>query len=95
MLARAMTRAAFGIILLVMGASVVSAATIGVSPVRATLSANQKIEAITVRNNGTEPMSMQLEVMNWSQQDGNDVFTPTRELLVNPPIFTVPPENRS
>ena len=91
MLARTMTRAAFGIILLVMGASVVSAATIGVSPVRATLSANQKIEAITVRNNGTEPMSMQLEVMNWSQQDGNDVFTPTRELLVNPPIFTVPP----
>ena len=91
MLARAMTRAAFGIILLVMGASVVSAATIGVSPVRVTLSANQKIEAITVRNNGTEPMSMQLEVMNWSQQDGNDVFTPTRELLVNPPIFTVPP----
>jgi fimbrial chaperone protein len=62
-----------------------------VSPVRATLSANQKIETITVRNTGTEPMSVQLEVMSWSQQDGEDVFTATREVLANPPIFTVPP----
>jgi len=70
---------------------VVSAASIGVSPVRATLSANQKIETITMRNTGTEPMSVQLEVMSWSQQDGEDVFTATREVLANPPIFTVPP----
>jgi fimbrial chaperone protein len=33
---------------------------------------------------------MQLEVLNWSQEEGNDVFTPTRELIVNPPIFTIP-----
>jgi fimbrial chaperone protein len=32
---------------------------------------------------------MQLEVLNWSKEDGNDVFTPTRELIVNPPIFTI------
>jgi fimbrial chaperone protein len=62
-----------------------------VSPVRATLSANQKIETITVRNTGSELMSVQLEVMSWSQQDGEDVFTATREVLANPPIFTVPP----
>jgi len=34
---------------------------------------------------------VQLEVMSWSQQDGEDVFTATREVLANPPIFTVPP----
>jgi len=28
--------------------------------------------------------------MSWSQQEGKDVFTATRELLTNPPIFTVP-----
>ena len=37
MLARAMVKAAFGIILFVMGASVASAASLGVSPVRVTL----------------------------------------------------------
>ena len=91
MLKREIIQAAYGLFLLVAGVSVVSAASIGVSPVRATLSADQKVEAITVRNTGTEPMSVQLEVMNWSQQEGKDVFTATREVLANPPIFTVPP----
>ena len=90
MLARAMTKAAFGIILLVMGASVASAASLGVSPVRVTLSESQSMGAITVRNDGAEPVSMQMEMLNWSQAEGKDVLTPTRDLLANPPIFTVP-----
>ena len=90
MLARAMTKAAFGIILLVMGASVASAASLGVSPVRVTLSESQSMGAFTVRNDGTEPASLQMEMLNWSQAEGQDVLTPTRELLANPPIFTVP-----
>ena len=57
---------------------------------RVTLSDKQKIGTITVRNDGTEPVPMQLEVLNWSQEEANDVFTPTRELIVNPPIFTIP-----
>ena len=90
MLARVMTKAAFGIILLVMGASVASAASLGVSPVRVTLSESQSMGAITVRNDGTEPASLQMEMLSWSQAEGQDVLTPTRELLANPPIFTVP-----
>lgn len=90
MLKRVIIQAAYGLFLLVAGVSVVSAASIGVSPVRATLSADQQMGALTVRNNGSEPVSIQLEVMSWSQQEGKDVFTATRELLTNPPIFTVP-----
>ena len=91
MLKREIIQAAYGLFLLVAGVSEVSAASIGVSPVRATLSADQQVGALTVHNTGTEPMSVQLEVMNWSQQEGKDVFTATREVLANPPIFTVPP----
>lgn len=90
MLKRVMIPAAYGLFLFVAGASVVSATSIGVSPVRATLSADQQVGALTVRNTGSEPMSVQLEVMNWSQQEGRDVFTATREVLANPPIFTLP-----
>lgn len=90
MLARAMVKAAFGIILFVMGASVASAASFGVSPVRVTLSESQSMGALTVRNDSTEPASLQMEMLNWSQAEGQDVLTPTRELLANPPIFTVP-----
>ena len=90
MLARAIIKAAFSIILFVMGSSVANAASFGVSPVRVTLSDSQQMGALTVRNDGTEPVSMQLEVLNWSQEAGKDVLTPSRELLANPPIFTVP-----
>jgi fimbrial chaperone protein len=90
MLARAIIKAAFSIILFVMGSSVANAASFGVSPVRVTLSESQQMGALTVRNDGTEPVSMQLEVLNWSQAAGKDVLTPSRELLANPPIFTVP-----
>jgi fimbrial chaperone protein len=90
MLKRVMIQAAYGLFLFVVGVSVVSAANIGVNPVRVTLSENQKMGTLTVRNGGTEPMSMQLEVLNWSQEEGDDVFTPSREVLANPPIFTVP-----
>ena len=90
MLARAIIKAAFSIILFVMGSSVANAASFGVSPVRVTLSESQQMGALTVRNDGTEPVSMQLEVLNWSQEAGKDVLTPSRELLANPPIFTVP-----
>ena len=90
MLKRVIIQAAYGLFLLVAGVNVVSAASIGVSPVRATLSADQQVGALTVRNTGSKPMSVQLKVMNWSQQEGEDVFTATRDVLANPPIFTVP-----
>ena len=48
------------------------------------------METFTVRNNGTEPVMMQMELMSWSQSEGKDVYTATREVLGNPPIFTVP-----
>ena len=90
MLARAIIKAAFGIILFVTGSSAAIAASFGVSPVRVTLSESQSMGALTVRNDGTEPASLQMEMLNWSQAQGQDVLTPTRELLANPPIFTVP-----
>ena len=82
--------AVFGLFFFLAGANVVNAAALGVNPVRVTLSDNQKMGTITLRNDGTEPVSMQLEVLSWSQEESQDVFTPTREMLANPPIFTVP-----
>jgi fimbrial chaperone protein len=90
MLERVLKQAACGLFFFVVCASVANAASFGVSPVRLTLSDSQKIGSLSVRNDGTEPVSMQLEVLNWSQEAGNDVLTPSRELLANPPIFTVP-----
>jgi fimbrial chaperone protein len=91
MLMRVLIQATCGLYFLMIGVTVLNAGSIGVSPIRVTLSTSQKVTGITVSNPGTQPMSIQLELMNWSQQEGKDVFTLTREVLANPPIFTIPP----
>ena len=90
MLTRVIINSFFGLCVFLAGATVVNAANLGVNPVRVTLSDKQKIGTITLRNDGTDPVPMQLEALKWSKEEGEDVFTSTRELIVSPPIFTIP-----
>ena len=90
MMKRIFKQAAYGLFTILSSVSVLNAGSFGISPVIVTLSANQQISEITLNNPGAEPMSLQLEVMNWSEQEGKDVFAPTRDVLVNPPIFNLP-----
>lgn len=60
-----------------------------VTPVRATLSSAQPITALTVRNDGSEPTVVQIEMTQWSQEAGKDLYAATRDVLATPPIFTV------
>jgi len=61
-----------------------------VGPVSATLSADQRVAALTVRNTGAAAATIQLQVMVWSQSGGKDVFAPAEDILATPPIFNVP-----
>ena len=91
MLTRVLKQAACGLFIVLAGASIASGGSFGVSPVRVTLSDDRKISKIIVRNDGAETVTMQMDLLNWSQEEGDDVLTSTRELIANPPIFTVPP----
>src|SRR5947209_8169980 len=55
-----------------------------VTPVRATLTAKQPVAALTVRNESQEATVVQVEVVTWTQRDGNDVYAATRDILVTP-----------
>jgi len=66
-------------------------ANVAVVPVRVSLSATQDKQVISVRNQGTETVAMQVDTVAWSQVDGADQYTPTRELLINPPLFRIAP----
>lgn len=72
--------------------ALVSAAEWNVDPVRVELSPQQQTAAIIVRNESDQPSSIQIQAVAWSQVDGEDVYTATRELLVSPPIATIPPK---
>ncbi len=62
-----------------------------VNPIRVEMSKGATSAAITVRNDGNEPIVVQSSVVGWSQDKGQDVYAPTNEALVTPPIMTVPP----
>lgn len=63
-----------------------------INPVRIELSPEQQTAAITVKNESDQPTSIQIQAVTWSQLDGKDVYTPTKELLVSPPIVTIAPK---
>ncbi len=69
------------------------AAEWNVDPIRVELSQEQPTAAIIIRNESDQPSSIQIQAVVWSQLNGKDVYTPTRELLVAPPIATIPPQS--
>lgn len=67
------------------------AGSFSVNPVRVTLSAQQSVAALSVRNVGTEPSVIQLETYTWTQQGGQDQLATTQQILATPPILMIPP----
>jgi fimbrial chaperone protein len=66
------------------------AGTFSISPLRVELSSRAQTGALTIRNQEAEPVVVQAEAVLWEQMDGEDRLTPTRDVLVSPPVFTIP-----
>lgn len=83
-----------GLFALLAAPSLLSAGALSVSPVRVMLSAKQPVASIVVKNDGTEPSVVQLDLDNWAQTgatEGDDSYALTSDLLATPPIFTIQP----
>jgi fimbrial chaperone protein len=74
-----------------LAASAANAGSFQVNPIRVDLSSSISSGAITVRNDGAEPVVVQASVLEWSQADGGDVYAPTGDALATPPIATIAP----
>lgn len=61
-----------------------------VNPIRVDLSANTRSAALSVRNSGAAPVVVQANIVSWTQENGQDVYTPTKQMLITPPIATIP-----
>ncbi len=80
-------------ILVALGLAVAGWAQAGsfeVNPVGLTLSGTHSTGVVTVTNASDSLTVVQLQVVAWSQENGEHVYTPTRNVLATPPIFTVP-----
>lgn len=90
-LSRAVFAAGLAALAVACWSAVAAGAALELNPVRLTLSRAQPVTALSVRNAGAEPVVLQLKTMAWTQDNGLDLYTPTRELLATPPIFTLAP----
>jgi fimbrial chaperone protein len=75
-----------------LGASITAqAGSLSVSPVVVTLDEKSQNAAITLKNEGTETRVVQTELLRWTQENGENIHAPSRDILINPPIATLRP----
>lgn len=85
MSARGALRNALALALLAV-ASHATAASFGLAPLGVTIAAREQSGSVVVTNTGTDEVVIQVRPYVWTQ-DGQEVRTETRELVLNPPIF--------
>jgi fimbrial chaperone protein len=66
------------------------ASTFNISPIRAELSTAHRTEVLTMMNADDRPVVVQIHVVAWSQQNGEEQLDETRELLATPPVLQIP-----
>lgn len=70
-----------------------AAANLQISPVMINLRAGQGASGITLQNLGEAPVYGQVRVYLWDQKEGDDVLTPTTEVVASPPIIQIGPKS--
>jgi fimbrial chaperone protein len=62
-----------------------------VNPVRVELASDNPIAVLKITNQGQEPLTLQTRTLAWDQNAEGDKFSPSREVLATPPLFTLAP----
>jgi fimbrial chaperone protein len=68
-----------------------AAGSLKVYPVRIELTPKDPVQTMTIQNEGTDVSRVQLRVYAWRQENGEDVFEETRDVLANPALFELAP----
>ncbi|AOK05073.1 fimbria/pilus periplasmic chaperone [Burkholderia sp. AU28942] len=70
-------------------AAVASAATLQITPVTLELPPSAAAAGITLANAGGRPIYGQVRTYRWTQENGDDVLTPTDALAASPPLLQI------
>lgn len=60
-----------------------------IDPIRVALSAKQPTATVTVKNESDQSTTIQIQAVSWSQKEGKDIYSPSSELIVSPPIVSI------
>jgi len=71
----------------IMAAKQSQAGALTISPVSLQMSENQKAISMTIKNDASEETQIQLRVFQWRQENGNDLFSETEDIVISPPFI--------
>lgn len=71
-------------------AQVAVAGSLSVLPVRVEVAATKQFCSLTIGNDGTEVVTVQVRGFRWHQDDGKDALDETQSIAINPSIVTIP-----
>jgi fimbrial chaperone protein len=82
------------ILALALSCGVAAASGLQVSPVTLTLQPAQNADGLWLSNTGDNVVHAQVRVYHWTQENGVEKLTPSRELLVSPPMMQLAVSDR-
>jgi fimbrial chaperone protein len=68
-----------------------AAASLRVAPVELDVAKGGFSTSLMVWNTGKTPVRIQVRVYLWTQKNGEDILTPTKDVVASPPIGTLKP----
>lgn len=71
-----------------------AAAQFSLEPLRLSLPAHKLATALTLGNEGSSPVTVQVELVSWKQDGRGDVFGEPGGLIASPPVFSIAPGAR-
>jgi fimbrial chaperone protein len=87
---RGAARVALGITSSLLLTSRAKAASLQITPILVEMFGGARTSTIQIDNKGGGASTMQVRAFSWSQGPEDDVLTPTEDLAVSPPIFSIP-----
>jgi fimbrial chaperone protein len=87
--------AAMALLLAAGGVQTAAAATFTVTPVRIYMKPQDRAVAVTITNDGNDPVVLQADLYVWAQKpDGSDDLSLTEDLILSPPIIKLGAKSR-
>ncbi|KQW82298.1 fimbrial biogenesis chaperone [Brevundimonas sp. Root1279] len=67
------------------------AGSLEIGPIRLQMIGPERTATLTIRNVDSAPVTVQIRTVDWTQPNGEDVYTPSALMLVSPPLVTLAP----
>lgn len=77
-------------LLLLLVSACATAGSITVSPVQVISRGAPHVAVINFKNDADQPTRYQIEVLAWTQRGGKNIYVPSHDLLISPPMLELP-----